>query len=123
MISELSRGGAHVSIDAVGLAETCRNSVRSLRIRGRHLQLGHTTPAERGEVALPIDVMMVKELAFLSAFGMAGQRFGTMLAMIEAGRLNPGKLVSRTVSLAEASGVLESMESFGTLGVVAIDQF
>ncbi|WP_255358406.1 hypothetical protein [Mycobacterium sp. URHB0044] len=43
--------------------------------------------------------------------------------MIEAGRLNPGKLVSRTVSLAEASGVLESMESFGTLGVVAIDRF
>jgi D-arabinose 1-dehydrogenase-like Zn-dependent alcohol dehydrogenase len=122
-ISELSHGGAHVSIDAVGMAETCRNSVRSLRIRGRHLQLGHTTPAERGEVALPIDVMMVRELEFLSAFGMAGQRFGTMLAMIEAGRLNPGKLVSRTVSLSEASGVLESMESFGTLGVVAIDQF
>jgi D-arabinose 1-dehydrogenase-like Zn-dependent alcohol dehydrogenase len=122
-ISELSRGGAHVSIDAVGMAETCRNSVRSLRIRGRHLQLGHTTPAERGEVALPVDVMMVRELEFLSAFGMAGQRFGTMMAMIEAGRLNPGKLVSRTVSLAEASGVLASMEAFGTLGVVAIDQF
>jgi D-arabinose 1-dehydrogenase-like Zn-dependent alcohol dehydrogenase len=122
-ITELTRGGAHVSIDAVGLAETCRNSVRSLRIRGRHLQLGHTTPAERGEVALPIDVMMIKELEFLSAFGMAGQRFGTMLAMIEAGRLAPGKLVSRTVSLAESSAVLESMESFGTLGVVVIDQF
>lgn len=122
-ITELTRGGAHVSIDAVGLAETCRNSVRSLRIRGRHLQLGHTTPAERGEVALPIDVMMIKELEFLSAFGMAGQRFGTMLAMIESGRLTPGKLVSRTVSLAESSAVLESMESFGTQGVVVIDQF
>jgi threonine dehydrogenase-like Zn-dependent dehydrogenase len=54
---------------------------------------------------------------------MAGQRFGTLLAMIEAGRLAPGKLVSRTVSLAESSAVLESMESFGTLGVVVIDQF
>jgi D-arabinose 1-dehydrogenase-like Zn-dependent alcohol dehydrogenase len=122
-ITELTRGGAHVSIDAVGLAETCRNSVRSLRIRGRHLQLGHTTRAEKGEVALPIDVMTVKELEFLSAFGMAGQRFGTMLAMIEAGRLNPGRLVSRAVDLAESSAVLESMESYGTHGVVVIDRF
>jgi D-arabinose 1-dehydrogenase-like Zn-dependent alcohol dehydrogenase len=122
-ITELTRGGAHVSVDAVGLAQTCRNSVRSLRIRGRHLQLGHTTPAEQGEVALPIDVMMIKELEFLSAFGMAGQRFGTMLAMIEAGRLNPGKLVSRTVDLAQAGTVLQAMQSYGTRGVVVIDKF
>jgi D-arabinose 1-dehydrogenase-like Zn-dependent alcohol dehydrogenase len=122
-ITELTHGGAHVTIDAVGLAETCRNSVLSLRIRGRHLQLGHTTPAEKGEVALPIDVMMIKELEFLSAFGMAGQRFGTMLAMIEARRLNPGRLVSGTVSLAQASAVLQSMKSYNTLGVVVIDRF
>jgi D-arabinose 1-dehydrogenase-like Zn-dependent alcohol dehydrogenase len=122
-IRELTGGGAHVSVDAVGLAATCRASVRSLRIRGRHLQLGHTTPAERGEVALPIDVMMIRELEFLSAFGMAGQRFGTMLNMIEAGRLDPGKVVSRTVGLAQAGEVLRSMESYGTLGVIVIDQF
>ncbi|HWN36494.1 MAG TPA: alcohol dehydrogenase catalytic domain-containing protein [Pseudonocardia sp.] len=122
-IKQLTRGGAHVSVDAVGIAATCRASVRSLRTRGRHLQLGHTTPAERGEVALPIDVMMIKELEFLGAFGMAGQRFATMLNMIEAGRLDPGKVVSGTVSLAQAGGVLRSMESYETLGVVVIDQF
>jgi hypothetical protein len=46
-----------------------------------------------------------------------------MLAMIEAGRLNPGRLVSNTVSLAQSSGVLQSMQSYGTTGVVAIDRF
>jgi len=122
-IAEFTRGGAHVSVDALGVAETCRNSIRSLRIRGRHLQLGHTTPAERGEVALPIDVMMIKELEFLSAFGMAAHRFGTMLAMIDAGRLDPGKIVSRTVELTQATEVLQSMESYGTRGVVVIDKF
>ena len=122
-ILELTRGGAHVSVDSVGLAATCQASVRSLRNRGRHLQLGHTTRAERGEVALPVDIMMVRELAFLSAFGMAGQRFGTMLAMVEAGRLDPGRIVSATVSLEGASAVLASMENFGTLGVVVIDEF
>jgi D-arabinose 1-dehydrogenase-like Zn-dependent alcohol dehydrogenase len=122
-IVELTGGGAHVSVDAIGLAQTCRASVRSLRARGRHLQLGHTVGAEGGQIAVPIDLMLIKELEFLSAFGMAGNRFGPMLAMIEAGRLNPGELVSRTVGLDEVSSVLGSMESFGTAGVVVIDRF
>ncbi|WP_406110039.1 alcohol dehydrogenase catalytic domain-containing protein [Kitasatospora purpeofusca] len=122
-VKTLTGGGAHVSVDAVGIAAACRNSVLSLRTRGRHLQLGHTTAAEQGNVALPIDVMMVKELEFLSAFGMQGQRFGTMLNMIAAGRLSPGRIVSRTVGLHEASEVLESLETHGPTGVVVIDTF
>lgn len=122
-IRELTGGGAHVSVDAVGIASTCRASVRSLRIRGRHLQLGHTTPAEQGDVPLPIDIMMIRELAFLSAFGMAGRRFGTMLNMIETGRLAPGRIVSHTVCLEQAGAVLRSMENYGTVGVVVIDRF
>ncbi|MFG3530108.1 alcohol dehydrogenase catalytic domain-containing protein [Streptomyces sp. NPDC047917] len=122
-VKTLTGGGAHVSVDSVGIAEACRNSVLSLRNRGRHLQLGHTTAAEKGDVALPIDVMMVKELEFLSAFGMQGQRFGTMLNMIAAGRLNPGRIVTRTVGLHEASGVLESLATYGPTGVVVIDDF
>ncbi|MED7947876.1 alcohol dehydrogenase catalytic domain-containing protein [Streptomyces sp. BE303] len=122
-VKTLTGGGAHVSVDAVGIAAACRNSVLSLRARGRHLQLGHTTAAEQGDVALPVDVMMVKELEFVSAFGMQGQRFGTMLNMIAAGRLAPGRIVSRTVGLHEASEVLESLETYGPTGVVVIDSF
>ncbi|MUL80859.1 alcohol dehydrogenase catalytic domain-containing protein [Mycobacterium sp. CBMA247] len=122
-IAELTGGGVHVSVDAVGLAQTCQASVRSLRVRGRHLQLGHTVAAQGGEIAVPIDLMLIKELEFLSAFGMAGQRFGTMLTMIDAGRLNPGEIVSRTVGLEEAGSVLASMQSFSTAGVVVIDRF
>jgi D-arabinose 1-dehydrogenase-like Zn-dependent alcohol dehydrogenase len=122
-VRELTDGGAHVSVDAVGLAKTCRASVDSLRIRGRHLQVGHTTSAEGGTVALPIDVMMVKEVEFLSAFGMAAQRFDTMLAMIETGRLDPRRVVTRTVALSDASTVLASMATFDTQGVVVIDTF
>ncbi|MFJ4091660.1 alcohol dehydrogenase catalytic domain-containing protein [Kitasatospora sp. NPDC089913] len=122
-VKTLTGGGAQVSVDAVGIAAACRNSVLSLRTRGRHLQLGHTTAAEQGDVALPIDVMMVKELEFVSAFGMQGQRFGTMLNMIAASRLAPGRIVSRTVGLHEASEVLESLETYGPTGVVVIDSF
>lgn len=122
-VHELTGGGAHVSVDAVGIAETCVASVQSLRIRGRHVQLGHTTPAERGVIGVPVDVMMIKEIEFLAAFGMAAQRFPTMLAMIEAGRLDPARVVSRTVGLSHAGDVLESMASYATEGVVVIDTF
>ncbi|MFJ4191359.1 alcohol dehydrogenase catalytic domain-containing protein [Kitasatospora sp. NPDC089509] len=122
-VKTLTHGGAHVSVDAVGIAEACRNSVLSLRTRGRHLQLGHTTGAEKGNVPLPIDVMLVKELEFRSAFGMQAQRFGTMLAMIESGRLDPGRIVSRTVGLSEAGAVLADLATYGPTGVVVIDDF
>lgn len=122
-VMTLTDGGAHVSIDALGVAATCRNSVMCLRTRGRHLQLGHTTSVEKGEVALPIDTIVLKELRIIGGFGMQAPRFGAMLGMVESGKLDPGKLVHRTVKLEEVSGVLESMENFGTLGVVVINQY
>lgn len=122
-IMTLTGGGAQVSIDTLGLATTCRNSVLSVRRRGRHVQMGHTVKADGGEVSLPIDHMMIREQQFLSAFGLPGHGFGPMLAMIESGALAPGKVVSRTVGLSEVSDVLESMGSYGTTGIVAIDDF
>lgn len=95
-VMTFTRGGAQVSIDALGIAETCRNSVMSLRKRGRHLYLGHTTSVEKGDIPLPMDVMLLKELQILSAFGMQAPRFGAMLDMVESGKLEPGKVVHRT---------------------------
>ena len=39
-VIELTRGGAHVSIDALGAPTTCFNSVSCLRKRGKHVQVG-----------------------------------------------------------------------------------
>jgi D-arabinose 1-dehydrogenase-like Zn-dependent alcohol dehydrogenase len=122
-IQAVTAGGAHVSVDALGLAETCRNSVLSLRRRGRHLQLGHTTRVERGDVALPIDHLLLNELRLFGGFGMQGHRFDTMLGMINAGTLHPGKVVSRTVTLEEVTSVLDAMSRYDTVGLVVIDTF
>lgn len=108
-IRTLTRGGAQVSIDALGVAATCRNSVLSLRKLGRHVQIGHTTRREAGYVPLPIDVILLNELQLFGAFGMQGQRFGTMLAMCEAGTLQPGKVVHQRVGLDGVTGVLQAM--------------
>ncbi len=39
-VRELTGGGAHVSLDALGAATTCAASVGRLRRRGRHVQVG-----------------------------------------------------------------------------------
>jgi len=122
-ILDLTRGGAHVSIDALGIAATCRNSVNSLRKRGRHVQIGLTSAAEQGEVALPIDLIVLKEVSIIGSLGMQAPRFGAMLQMVESGKLRPGKLVHRTIPLEEAGGVLASMDRFATVGVTVIDRY
>jgi D-arabinose 1-dehydrogenase-like Zn-dependent alcohol dehydrogenase len=122
-IFEITGGGAHVSIDALGIATTCRNSVNSLRKRGRHLQIGLTSSAEQGEVALPIDLIVLKEATIIGSLGMQAPRFGAMMQMVETGKLRPGKLVSRTIPVDEAGTVLASMDKFATVGVTVIDRY
>jgi alcohol dehydrogenase len=119
----LTGGGAHVSIDALGVAATCRNSVMCVRKRGRHLQIGLTSSAEQGEIALPIDIIVLKEVQIIGSLGMQAPHFPAMLRMVESGKLKPGKLVHRTIGLGDASSVLESMDKYGTLGVTVINQY
>lgn len=122
-IAELTGGGAHVSVDALGIATTCVNSILSLRKRGRHLQIGLTTDAEQGMVPVPIDVIVFKELQIVGSLGMQAPHFAAMLAMVEARKLDPGKLVSRTVGLEDVTSVVESMGSYATTGVTVIDRY
>ena len=122
-ILQLTGGGAHVAVDALGIAATCQGAVMSLRKRGRHLQIGLTSSAEQGMIALPIDLIVLKEITVVGSLGMPAPRYGTMLGMVEAGTLAPGKLVQRRIGLEEASGVLESMDRYGTVGVTVIDRY
>jgi len=122
-VKEITKGGAQVAVDALGLAVTCQNAVRSLRRRGRHLQIGMTSGAEKGEIAFPIDVIVESELTIVGTSGMPAPRYATMLAMIEAGRLSPGSLVSQRLSLAEAGAVLASMDDFATVGIPVITDY
>src|SRR5437879_5927518 len=117
----LRPGAAPVA--AHGRTAPCRSSVRALRKRGRHLQIGLTAAAEQGEVAVPIALLVMKEASIIGSLGMPAPRFGAMLQMIETGRLAPGKLVHRRIPLEEAGAVLESMDRFGTVGVTVTDRY
>ncbi|MFC7068153.1 zinc-dependent alcohol dehydrogenase family protein [Halobaculum lipolyticum] len=116
-IDAISDRGAHVSLDALGRAETCRNSVACLRERGTHVQVGLTTDAERGEVSLPTDAMTRWEVDFLGSRGMPPTRYDELLGLLEAGDLDPGALVGREVGLTEVPDRLAAMTTYDTEGV------
>ena len=107
-VREATDGGAHLSIDAYGSAATCENSVRSLRKRGRHVQVGLMLGAD-AMASLPMDLLVAHELEILGSHGMAAHEYPQMLAAIAAGRIDPRPLVGRRITLAEAPGALAAM--------------
>jgi D-arabinose 1-dehydrogenase-like Zn-dependent alcohol dehydrogenase len=122
-IREITAGGAQVSIDALGIEATCRNSVRSLRKRGRHVQIGITSPEQKGEVSMPVDDIMSRELRIIGSHGMPLSGYGPLIKMVAAGKLRPAELVTRTVTLEETWPILSSMENYATTGFVVIDRY
>jgi len=121
-IQDLTQGGADLSIDALGSSTTCRNSVLSLRKRGRHVQVGLML-GEHREAPIPMARVIAWELDILGSHGMQAHAYPGLLSLIENGTLNPGALVTQTVSLEEGAQFLQRMNSGGFAGVTVIDRF
>ena len=121
-IQDLTGGGAHLSIDALGHPTTSRNSIRCLRRRGRHVQIGLTL-AEHSDIPVPMNEVIARELEILGSHGMQAHRYDVMLGMIVSGALDPARLIGKTVSLEESPAELEAMTRFAQQGVVVIDRF
>jgi len=122
-IKALTDGGAYVSVDALGVAETCRNSVRSLARRGTHVQIGLTSSAERGEISLPTDAMTMQELSFVGSFGMPPVGYDEIFRMVARGALDPGAVVSDTIALDDVPDTLAAMSDYGTMGIPVVTEF
>jgi alcohol dehydrogenase len=121
-VAQLTGGGAHVSVDALGGKETCRNSVLCLRKRGRHVQVGLTLAAER-DILIPMATVIAKELEIYGSHGMQAHAYPPLLEMIRQERLRPDLLVNKTISLEQAATELVAMGDFAGTGVTVIDQF
>lgn len=122
-VRDLTGGGAHVSLDALGIAATCRGAIESLRKRGRHVQVGMTDGDDGGDLSLPVDLIIEKELHLAGSKGMPPADYGALLRLVADGAVDPGKLVSRTVPLEEAGAVLAAMDTYDTLGFTVIDRY
>lgn len=121
-IDDVTGGGAHVSVEAVGRTETVLHSLASLRKHGRHVQVGLLL-AEHGEPAIPMEPLIMGEREILGVRGMPATDYGRVFELLESGAVDPSRLVTGTVSLDEASDVLEAMGDFQGVGVTVIDRF
>ena len=109
-IVERTGGGAHLGIDAIGAPEVARNSVTSLRRRGRHIQVGLLL-GDAAQTALPMDRVIAQELAILGSHGMPAVDYPAMLALVASGALQPEQLITRRVALHEAGAAMAAMDA------------
>jgi alcohol dehydrogenase len=121
-VLEITQGGAHVSIDALGSQTTCFNSIANLRKRGKHIQVGLMVGGKE-HPAIPMDKVIANELEILGSHGMQAFRYPEMLEMIRSGKLSPDKLVGKTINLQDSLEELVNMNNFEGTGVTVINEF
>jgi len=118
-VHSLTDGGAHLSLDAVGAPTACAHSVAGLRRQGRHVQIGLL--GDDAEPTVPMDKVIAEELELRGTHGLPAHRYPALFSMIEAGRLDPGRLVERTIPLREAGPALTQMPDTPSQGITVID--
>ncbi|MFF2162229.1 zinc-dependent alcohol dehydrogenase family protein [Streptomyces sp. NPDC058175] len=116
-VRELTGGGAHLSLDALGSPVTCAASVGGLRRRGRHVQVGLLPQ----DPVVPMGRVIGLELELLGSHGMAAHAYPGMLEMVRAGVLRPDLLVTSTITLDAAPAALEAMGTTPGAGVTIIE--
>ena len=121
-IMQITNGGVDASLDALGSIETSVNSIKSLRKQGRHVQAGLLL----GDQAQP-DVTMGRviayELELLGSHGMSARDYPEMLQTIVDGKIDPRRLVGRSIPLSDAPQVLAEMGEFRSNGMTVIEDF
>lgn len=121
-IVEITGGGAHVSIEALGIPATVNASVECLRPLGRHVQIGLPT-GHMARMEINLNAVYMKQLSLFGSRGMPSWRYPSLLTLIEMGRVDVSPIVARTVPLSGASAELRAFNGPMPPGVAVIDDF
>ncbi len=121
-IRDITNGGAHVSLDALGHPVTCNNSITCLRKQGRHVQVGLML-GEHRKPSVPMARIIAFELEIVGTHGMQAHRYDDMFTMINSGKLAPEKLVGQRISLEQSINALITMDKFLGTGVTVVTKF
>lgn len=121
-IKEITDGGAHVSVEALGLPVTTNASIECLRPLGRHVQVGmpvgHTATMDINMAAVYLG-----NLALYGTRGMPSWKYPSLLALIEAGRIDMSPLIAREIGLSSTSDELAAFNGPTPPGVAVITDF
>lgn len=119
-IEEISDGGVHVGIDAIGDPDVVRTSLESIRPSGCHVQVGLLPEME---VTLSLSRLISRELMLAGSHGMAAESFPAMFELISSAGLNLRSLVGQEVTLGEGARLLETFDQRTEPGVAVITKF
>ncbi len=119
-VRELAGGGVHVAVDALGSRKTFQQGIRSLRPRGRHLQLGLLL-ADDALPPAPMHEVIRQELTVMGSHGMQAWRYSSLFEFIRSRNLPLRRLIGAHRPLAEAGPALAAMASFAPVGVTILE--
>jgi len=120
-VREISKGGANLSMDALGSHETSRNSINCLAKKGKHIQVG-LLGSETNIVVSTAD-LIAKEIEIIGSHGMPIADYHSIFDLIERKKINPSLLIDRTVKPEVVYQEMLKMDTYGNSGMVIIDQF
>jgi alcohol dehydrogenase len=109
-------GRPHVTIDALGSSDIVEQALRSLRPRGRLIQVGLLP----GGVNLDVGHLIGQELSWLGSHGMPAHAYPDMLNLVATGNLNPHQLITRTITLEETPAALAALTTSTPAGITII---
>ena len=119
-IRETTGGGAHVSVDALGAEVTAGNSIRCLRRRGRHLQIGLVI-GEGRNLPIPMSRVISLELELYGSHGMPARRYPELFELVLSGAVDLNAMVGRRISLEEAPAEIAAMGDFSQRGLSVLE--
>ncbi|MGW1268504.1 zinc-dependent alcohol dehydrogenase family protein [Streptomyces sp. NPDC002491] len=120
VVRELTGGGAHLSLDALGSPAVCAASVNGLRRRGRHVQVG-LLPSADGMTSVPLARAVALELEILGSHGMAAHAYPELLELVRSGVLRPDLLVTSTIPLDAAPAALAALGASPGAGMTVVE--
>lgn len=121
-VREITGGGAHVAVEALGIADTTASALKSLRKLGRMVQIG--MPAgKHTRMTLPMDAVYSGQLAVFGTRGMPAWRYPSLFALIASGRVDLSPMIARRVALSAASAELAAFDAPAPPGVAVITDF
>ena len=122
---EMTDGGPHLHVDAIGSPGALQAGVLALRPRGRHVQVGLLLGAD-ASCPVPMSRVVARELAVVGAHGMPAGDYPGLLALLDPARgaqaLRPQQLIGRVIGLADAPAALAAFgEPAAYPGLTVID--
>ena len=115
-------GGAHVSVEALGIEVTTNGSLDCLRPLGRHVQVGLPT-GHTARMQINMNAVYMKQLAVFGTRGMPSWRYPALLDLITRGVVDVRPIVAREVALSAASDELRAFDGPMPPGVAVITDF